>query len=242
MSAPGTEIAPGVHRLGSRLVNFHLIEEAGRLTLVDAGLPRMRPQLEAAVRALGTLEAVILTHAHPDHVGFAGRLHADTGVPVHVHAADAEMARTGKGPKRERSFLPYLRHRATLAIVAAVARGGLPQKVREVTTFADGDVLDVPGHPRAVHAPGHSPGCSAFHLPERGVLLAGDVLCSYNPLTGRRGPQVMAGAFNVSSAQALESLSRLEPLEAGVIGFGHGEPWRDGVAAAVAHARAAGPS
>jgi glyoxylase-like metal-dependent hydrolase (beta-lactamase superfamily II) len=241
-----TEVAPGVHRLGNWFVNFYLLEEEGRLTLVDAGLPRMRGQLEAAVaalgRSMGDLEAVILTHGHTDHVGFAGSLEKQSGIPVHVHEADAEMTRTGKSQERERSLLPYLRNRAVWKLLASAVRGGLPQKVAQVRTFADGAVLDVPGRPRAVHAPGHSHGCVAFHLADRGVLLTGDVLCSYNPLVGSTGPQVMAGAFNVSSAQALASLDAIAPLEAGLLLFGHGEPWREGAAAAVERARAAGPS
>jgi glyoxylase-like metal-dependent hydrolase (beta-lactamase superfamily II) len=245
VSAAATEVAPGIHRLGNWFVNFYLLEDEGRLTLVDAGLPRLRGQLEAALAALGRsmsdVEAVILTHAHSDHVGFAGSLQKE-GFPVHVHEADAEMARTGKVPEREGSMLPYLRNRAVWKLLATAVRSGLPQKVAEVRTFADGAELDVPGRPRVVHAPGHSHGCVAFHLPERGALLVGDVLCSYNPLTGRRGPQIMASAFNASSPQALASLSALEPLEAAVTLFGHGDPWRDAPAAAVARAREAGPS
>jgi glyoxylase-like metal-dependent hydrolase (beta-lactamase superfamily II) len=247
MSTAPTQVAAGVHRLGNELVNYYLIEDEGRLTLVDAGLPRQRSQFEAAVERLGRtpadVEAVILTHAHADHVGFAGRLQRDTGKPVYVHELDADMARTARAPKRERSMLPYLRKRATLQLFATFVReGGLPQKVADVTPFSDGDVLDVPGRPRVVHAPGHSNGCVVFHLADRGVLLAGDVLCTRNPLTGRRGPQIMSGAFNVSSVQALDSLSRLESLEAGVLLPGHGEPWTGGIPAAVAQAREAGPS
>jgi glyoxylase-like metal-dependent hydrolase (beta-lactamase superfamily II) len=152
------------------------------------------------------------------------------------------MARTGKAQEREGRLLPYFRNRAVWRLLATGARGGLPQKIAHVRTFADGDVLDVPGRPRVVHAPGHSHGCVAFHLPERGALLMGDVMCSYNPLTGRTGPQVMASGFNVSSAQALASLDRIAELDAGVLLFGHGDPWREGAAAAVERARAAGPS
>jgi glyoxylase-like metal-dependent hydrolase (beta-lactamase superfamily II) len=111
-----------------------------------------------------------------------------------------------------------------------------------VSTFAEGDELDVPGHPRIVHAPGHSNGHVVFHFPDRGALLAGDVIVTYNPLTGRSGPQIMPGAFNVSSAQAIASLERIESLEAGVVVVGHGDPWTGGVAEAVARAREAGPS
>ena len=70
--------------------------------------------------------------------------------------------------------------------------------------------------------------------------LVGDVLCSRNPLTGRQGVQLMPAAFAASSAQALASIDQLESVEAAVIGFGHGDPWRGGVSAAVADARATG--
>ena len=75
-------------------------------------------------------------------------------------------------------------------------------KIGEVTTFVDGD-LDVPGRPRVIPTPGHSPGHVAFHLPDRGVLIAGDALCTYNPLTGGRGPQILPRAFAADALQAM---------------------------------------
>jgi len=241
------EVAPGIHRLGNELINFFLVEGDGGLTLVDAALPGFRGQLESLLSArghgLGDVDAVVLTHAHVDHVGVAEAAR-QAGAPVHVHEADAEMARTGKVPKRERGFLPYLRYPATWRLLGVSMRAGgmRPTKIAETTTFTGDQVLDVPGRPHAVHTPGHSHGHVAFHFPDRGVLIAGDALCTYNPLTGRRGPQLMPGGFSVSSAQAMDSLGRLEGLEAGVLLPGHGEPWTEGPSAAVARAREAGPS
>ena len=91
-----------------------------------------------------------------------------------------------------------------------------------------------------IHAPGHTAGCVALHFEGHQALLVGDVLCSRNPLTGRRGVQVMPAPLAASARQALESVDRLEGVEAAVIGFGHGDPWRGGVAAALAEARATG--
>ena len=68
----------------------------------------------------------------------------------------------------------------------------------------------------------------------------GDVLCSRNPLTGRKGIQVAPAAFAVDAAQALASIDRLEGVEVAVMGFGHGDPWRGGVGAALAEARTTG--
>jgi glyoxylase-like metal-dependent hydrolase (beta-lactamase superfamily II) len=241
-----TEVAPGIHRLGNDIVNFYLVEADGGLTLVDAGLPSFEGQLESFLRERGRtvadIDALLLTHAHGDHVGIAEPVRR-AGVPVRIHERDAEQARTGKSHPREGSMLPYLRYGATWRLLAlAVRSGGVKTvKIAEVTPLAEGE-LDVPGRPRAIHTPGHSPGHVVFHFAEQGALIAGDALCTWNPLTGRPGPQIMPGAFAFSNEQAMGSLELLEPIEVGALLVGHGDPWTAGVGAAVARAREAGMS
>jgi hypothetical protein len=93
-------VAEGVVRLGTPLVNWYLVEDSGRVTVVDGGLPRYRPQLEEGLRLLdrapSDVEALSLTHAHGDHVGVAEIPRNELGVPVLVHAEDEELARTLK--------------------------------------------------------------------------------------------------------------------------------------------------
>ena len=240
-----TRIAEGLHRLGSDLINFYLVEDATGLTVVDAGVPAFYDELEACLtdngRTWDDVKALVLTHAHFDHVGFAERVRSEHGIPVHVHAADETLAHTQKAP-RDGSIVPYLRYPSAWRLIGAMARAGLPGrlKIAEVTTFGDGDRLDVPGRPRVIHAPGHTPGCVALHFEGHQALLVGDVLCSRNPLTGRKGIQVAPAAFAVDAAQALASIDRLEGVEVAVMGFGHGDPWRGGVGAALAEARTTG--
>jgi glyoxylase-like metal-dependent hydrolase (beta-lactamase superfamily II) len=240
-----TEVAPGVHRLGNEMVNFYLVEADGGLVLVDAGLPGFYDQLEGFLRSRGRtvadIDALLLTHAHGDHVGIAERLRRG-GVPVRIHEADAEQARTAKSHPREGGMVRYLRHGSTWRLLAMGARNGAlkPVKIAEVTPIGEGE-LDVPGRPRVIYTPGHSPGHVVFHFAGQGALIAGDALCTWNPLTGRMGPQIMPGAFAWSNDRALESLARFEDLE-GIVLPGHGDPWTAGAAAAVARAREAGPS
>ena len=71
------EVADGIHRLTQGVVNFYLVEDGGKLTLVDAGAPGDWDEFVRAVgslgRALEDLDSVLLTHAHSDHTGFAER-------------------------------------------------------------------------------------------------------------------------------------------------------------------------
>ena len=143
-----------IHRAGTDIVNWYLLEEAGAVTIVDAGCPGYRSQLEDALagigRSIADVEAIVLTHAHIDHVGFAQILQDERGVPVHAHEAEVPQATTGRPPKTDGSFLQaMLRHRTARRVVFHIARNGgaRPPKVARVEPFRDGEVLDVPGRP-----------------------------------------------------------------------------------------------
>jgi glyoxylase-like metal-dependent hydrolase (beta-lactamase superfamily II) len=233
-----------IHRAGSEIVNWYLLEEGGRVTIVDAGCPAYRKQVEGALREIGRdiadVEAIVLTHAHIDHIGFARALQDERGIPVYAHPAEVPQATTGKPPKTEGSFIPALfRYRKAREVVFhIVANGGArPPKVARVSTYADGEQLDVPGHPIAVHTPGHSPGHCVLHAPAEGALFAGDALCGWSTLTGEPGPILPPPQFSNSMAQARASLERIERIDAQTLYYGHGEPWTAGAAAAVAEAR-----
>jgi glyoxylase-like metal-dependent hydrolase (beta-lactamase superfamily II) len=79
-------VAPGVHRVEDAYTNWYLVEAGGRLTVVDAGVPTSWDAFTSALETLGhstgDVEAVVLTHAHFDHVGFAERARRELGVPV----------------------------------------------------------------------------------------------------------------------------------------------------------------
>lgn len=244
------EIAPGIHGLGSSYVNWYLVAEGDRLTAVDAGLPGFRHRLDAELgkleRERSDVEAVVLTHSDTDHTGLVPAIR-DAGARVLVHANDEARLRKPApkgGDSKSIRVLPYLQRPVAWRLLLHLARQGAtrPPKVGGAETFADGDVLDVPGGPRVIHTPGHTGGHCALHFDRRGALFAGDALYTWNPLTGRLGPQVGPTPFNVDTEACLRSLSRLESLEADVVLVGHGEPWREGPAAAVARAREAGPS
>jgi glyoxylase-like metal-dependent hydrolase (beta-lactamase superfamily II) len=72
-----SQVAPAISRLSGGVANFYLVEDGGKLTVVDAGTPAdwglLQRALAARGKTAGDVEAVLLIHAHADHTGFAER-------------------------------------------------------------------------------------------------------------------------------------------------------------------------
>lgn len=241
--------AERIHRVEDAYVNWFIVEDQGRLTIVDTGHPSSWRSLQSALAGLrfsvADIDAVVLTHAHFDHMGFAERARTELDIPVWVHEAEVSVAHHPWRYDHERSRLPYfVRYPRFIGIFAAMgAAGALGVKgAQQLNTYRAGGQLDVPGHPQVLFTPGHTHGHCSLHFPDRGALIAGDALVTFNPYTGHSGPQIVAGAATANSAQALDSLDVLHATDAAVVLPGHGAPWTQGVSQAVERARLAGPS
>ena len=230
------QIASGIHRIGDRsIINAYLIEEANEVTLVDAGVAGLYRDLPKELASMGrTIEdvrALVLTHGHSDHIGFAERLRTERHVPVSVHEADAALAR-GEVPNPSKGFGPTKVGPLVGFLWFSLLRGGLRTRhLGEVSTFGDGATLDVPGSPVVTLTPGHTPGCAVLHFRSLGALVIGDAFATYAVTTGARGPRI--APFTADAARAVESLTRIEDVSSDLVLPGHGDPWTGGVAEAV---------
>jgi glyoxylase-like metal-dependent hydrolase (beta-lactamase superfamily II)/8-oxo-dGTP pyrophosphatase MutT (NUDIX family) len=138
-------------------------------------------------RALGARpDSILLTHHHPDHVAGAPELARALGLPVRAHPQVLD----GLGP-----------------------RVGAP----EPRPLADGDVVDLGGLTlRVVHAPGHAPGHLVFEVPERGVVITGDLVSGFST--------ILIDPHEGDMAQYVASLRRVRGLGPRRLLPAHGPP------------------
>src|SRR4051812_33566081 len=242
------DAAPGIHRIEDANTNWYLVEDGDRLTVVDCGVPTSWGSLQAALRELrkppDAIAAVVLTHAHFDHIGFAERARRELGVEIWCHENDVPLAKHPQQYTHERSRLAVMAtNPQALPVVFGFAKGRafFPKAVRELRRYDDG-TLDVPGSPRVVFTPGHTVGHCSLHFADRDALIAGDAVVTFNPYLAKPGPQVVSGAATADVDRAFASLASVASTGAQTVLCGHGPVWRDGAEAIAERASAAGRS
>lgn len=217
------EVVSGLYLVKLGPANAYLIDEGEEgLTLVDAGYPKSAADVESAVRSTGhspgDLKTILLTHAHPDHLGSAAHLSKD-GASIALHPEGAEIARAGiihQTMTPAPGILSWILFHVFIGTKDYQFPAFDPDR-----ELRDGMTLDIAGGIEVVHTPGHSADhVSLLWKRDRGVLIVGDAAANV------MGLGYSLGYEDFDDGKA--SLRRLASLEFEVAVFGHGKPLLSG--------------
>ncbi len=104
------------------------------------------------------VKAIVITHAHIDHIAGAHKLRALTNAPVYLNERDAQLL-------------------AGLDLQARWLGVPAPERTQVDVPANDGSVLQLgPANFHVIHTPGHTQGSISVWIPEENKLIAGDTL------------------------------------------------------------------
>jgi hydroxyacylglutathione hydrolase len=209
--------------------NVYLIEDAGGVTLFDAGTRTMLRAVASAAAKLGGIRRVVLGHGHDDHRGTAPAL----GAPVLCHPDEVQDAEGSGGFRywpRDLAGLPTPVRQVHRVLHRYFFDGG-PVKISD--TVREGD--EVAGL-RVIDLPGHAPGQIALWRESDRLALVSDCFYTVDMWARDTEPKLPVETYNFDTEQARASLRKLAALEPAAAWPGHGKPVTGDVRKQLEHA------
>ncbi len=169
------KIADKLYCIPAGSVNTFLIEADDGCALIDAGFPGKAEAIMALVTELGhsarDIRHIVVTHAHPDHIGSLAALKTATGATTYAHPLDTAIVERGSG-FRPMTAAPGLVAGLMFRLFVDLKATVEPTKID--VEMHDGEVLPFAGGLRVIHVPGHCAGQVALLWTEGRTLFAGD--------------------------------------------------------------------
>ena len=213
------EVVSGLYQFSNGGINAFLVDDGDAgLTLIDSGYPKDAEAITEGIREIGRdpsdLTNILITHAHPDHLGSAKQLSGGT-TPISLHPADADIARAGVYQLTMQPG-PGLLNGVMFRLVMNKKPSEFPAFEPDID-LKDGDVINVAGGIEVILTPGHTAGHVALlWRKDSGLLFVGDAAANLV------GLNYMIGYDDVAEGKA--SLTKLSGLNFEAAVFGHGKP------------------
>jgi len=174
-------------------------DEASREGLVVDPGDEIESLIEIIQRHGLTIKAIVITHAHIDHIGGAQKLKRATGAPIYMNANDRALQKM-------------------MDVQAGWIGAPTPEEAEIDVDAKDGDkLLFGATETHVMHTPGHTQGSISLYIPAEQTLVAGDTLfrdsIGRTDLPGGNGRQILRSIHD--KLLALPEETRVIP--------GHGE-------------------
>ena len=233
--------ADGVFFVEGPASNWIIVREGTDFILIDGGYPRDVEHVLASIRYVGLepaqAKAMLITHGHVDHTGSAAHFSREYGTPILcspeevAHVRGQEKHQVTLGQVLQRAWRPRV-FRWMLHVIRAGALSAEPATKARAWT-AD-ELQALPGSPRSVLVPAHTPGHTAFLLQSAQAVVTGDALVTGHPVNKETGVvQMLHPMFHSRPGDVREALRRLSDVDASLILPGHGPAMRKRLADAV---------
>jgi glyoxylase-like metal-dependent hydrolase (beta-lactamase superfamily II) len=225
------QISERIYTVEGLLVGrVYVIEGQDGLTLIDTSLPNVRGKIEQQLQTIGhslsEIKRILITHAHPDHIGSLTDLQKATDAQIYIHHRDAGVLRGELPPPRPSAEKLQGIARLLAPIMPA---GSIKEPARVDCELKDGDVLNEvwPGL-CVIDLPGHSAGQVGFWLPDQRLLFCGDMLMR---MMGKL--RLPIAVVTPDMAEAKRSIKKATTMDIDILCLGHGKPIIGGASSAI---------
>ncbi|MEW9672888.1 MBL fold metallo-hydrolase [Ammoniphilus sp. 3BR4] len=230
----------GIHKVTIPLpfwnsdVHCYLAKSKGKWKLVDTGMNRPETRkswenafLEHGIDPQHDVEGILLTHHHPDHLGYAGILQEWTGAAVYLSEEERHLL---QHQWTEQSFAAFYRGAGMpLEVVQELQKNEtafhpVPPPPHPIQTLREGDLIDFGELTfRVLYTPGHTAGHVCFYNEDQKVLVTGD------HLTRETMPYISYHGFGDKNPLGtyIASLEKMRSLDISLVLPGHGPLFAD---------------
>ena len=203
-------------------LNQYVILNDTSVTVVDmllgkSDVDNLEKELATIGKSLDDVNHMLITHAHPDHIGGLPEFQRRSNAPTYAHRIDAQIIR---GEAESVYANPDELTGISRLMYGQISKNRSMELGRVDVNLGDGDKLDqILEGLEVVHLPGHSHGQIGFYIPQQKLLIGGDVMMRL--FGSLRFP---IRAVSPDWTEVKQSIRRVAEMDVDILCLGHGKP------------------